>query len=261
MFECLRLRQYSYKTEVDMSYILKTLHLFDRYSFAILPALGFALILFGVINWLYNPYRKQNRSMRACIKSIRVHPDRAPMYVCSLPNDYRRQWRAFVNCGTDRPSLVFEFVPKSRKLRGLWLFIPTTVVSALFIVVFVLIKHNYAYLVFQCAYLLAFGLIMIANKVIWRRYERRAKQTFAQFVSLLNKVTPKSDSAIVEETVQQLKKLNRQQVNDKVVGKASELLHSKGLETDRTVEQQRRLNNALNGLLQAYANGAKHSKI
>ena len=240
-----------------MSYILKVLSLLDSYSYIILPLLGVALILWGVINWLYNPYRKQNKKMRVCTKSIRVFPDKAPTYVYSLPQDYRRQWRAFVNCGTDKPALVFEFVVKGKRLRALLLLVLSMAISSVYIAVFALVTQNYAYIVFQCAYMLAFGLIMVANSAISRRYERRAKRDFAQFVALLSKVTPKSDSSIVEETVRELRKLNRQQVNDTAVGKASELLHNKGLETNRTVEQQRKLNQALNGLLQAYAKGAK----
>ena len=240
-----------------MSYICKGLSFLNDYSMVILPILFVTLHVFGVVNWLANPYRKQNKKIASCIRAIRVHPDKAPTYVCTLPDDYRRQWRAFVNSGTDKPSLAFEFVPKSKKLRALWLFLATIVVSSTYIGVFALIERNYVYLVFQGALMMAFGLIMIVNKVIALRYERKAKQYFARFVALLNKVTPKSNTTIVEETVQQLKKLNRQEVNDEAVGKASELLRDKGLDTNRTVEQQRKLNNALNGLLQAYAKGTK----
>ena len=240
-----------------MSYICKFLSFLNDYSMVILPILFGALLLFGVINWLTNPYRKQNKKFVSCIRAIRVHPDKAPTYVFSLPDDYRRQWRAFVNSGTDKPSLAFEFVRKSKRLRALWLFIATIIVSATYIGVFALIEHNYVYWVFQGVLMMAFALIMIVNRVIKLRYERKAKQYFARFVALLNKVTPKTNTTIVEETVHQLKKLNRQEVNDEAVGKASELLRDKGLDTNRTVEQQRKLNNALNGLLQAYAKGAK----
>ena len=243
-----------------MSYIVKVLEFLNKYSFVVLPVIGAMLALFGVVNWLHNPYRKQNKRMRICIKAVRAYPDRAPVYAVALPGDYRRQWRAFVNCGTDRPSLVFEFVPKARRLRGVLLFVVSTALSLVYVAVFALVKHNYAYLVFQCAYFSAFGLIMIANNVIANHYERHAKQMFAHFVALINKVTPKSSGAQVEHTVRELKQLNRHEVDDEAVGKASELLHSKGLNTNRTVEQQRRLNRALNSLLQAYARGAKQSK-
>lgn len=240
-----------------MSYIFKALHLLNDYSLLILPALFALLHVCATVNWLSNPYRKQNKRILACNRSVHAYPDRAPTYVYTLPDEYRRQWRAFVNSGVDKPSLVFEFVPKRKKIRLLWLFILSTVVCSLYVVVFALTEQNVAYLLFQVVYMMTFGLIMIVNKVVAMRYERHAKQLFAQFVTTLSRVTPKNDGAVVEETVRQLKRLNRQEVNDAVVGKASEILHNKGLETNRTVEQQRKLNHALNGLLQAYAKGAK----
>lgn len=244
-----------------MSYIFTVLHFFNDYSLVILPTLFAALLVFGFANWLSNPYRKQNKKMLTCARSVRSYPEKAPTYAHVLPDEYRRQWRAFVNCGTDRPALVFEFVPKAKKLCLTWLFILSTLGSLAYIAVFVMVEHNFTYLMFQCVYLLAFALLMIANKAVAGCYERQARQSFAQFVAVLNKVTPKSNKTTVEDTVRQLKQLNRQEVNDAVVGKASELLRNKGLETTRTVEQQRKLNNALNGLLQAYANNAKQSNI
>lgn len=241
-----------------MFYILKALHFLNDYSLVILPTVFVALHVFGFANWLSNPYRKQNKKMIACAKSVRAYPDKAPTYVHSLPDEYRRQWRAFVNCGTDKPALVFEFVPLTKKFCARWFFVITTTISSLYVAVFVLIEHSLAYLMFQLVYMLTFALIMIVNKVVSQRYERHARQLFAQFVTTLNRATPKSSGTVVEDTVRQLKQLNRQEVNDEVVGKASELLRNKGLENDRTVTQQRKLNNALNSLLQAYANGAKN---
>ena len=51
----------------------------------------------------------------------------------------------------------------------------------------------------------------------------------------------------------ELKEFNKRDVNDVALSRASELLRSKGLTADRSVEQQRKLNGALNGLLQSYA--------
>lgn len=243
-----------------MFYFLKALHFLNDYGLVILPTLFAALHVFGFANWLTNPYRKQNKKMITCAKSVRGYPDKAATYAHSLPDEYRRQWRAFVNCGTDKPALVFEFVPKDKKFRARWLFVVTTALCSLYIAVFVLVEYNFAYLMFQLVYMLAFALIMIVNKVVEKSYERQAKQLFAQFVITLSRVTPKSSGTVVEDTVRQLKQLNRQEVNDEVVGKASQLLRNKGLETNRTVEQQRKLNSALNSLLQAYANGAKNAK-
>lgn len=244
-----------------MYYLMKFLTLLDAYRLAILSALFGALLLFGFINWIYNPYRKQNKKLRKCTSGIRSYPARTAYYAAGLPADYRRQWRAFVNCGTDKPALIFEFIPKRKRMVGVYPFVAIAVAMTLYIAVFAAVRTDFTYLVIQAAFWFAFALIMIANKAIERRYLRISKHIFAQFVSQLSVATPRKPATVAEDTVKEIKKLNKGEVNDAAVGKASELLHEKGLEEERTVEEQQKLNLALNGLLQAYAKNAQHKPV
>lgn len=236
-----------------MHYVMKILTLMDRWRVAVLGAVFGALLLFAVINWLHDPYRRQNKKLRNCVRNMRAQPAKAALFMAALPQDYRRQWRAFVNCGTDKPATVFEFVPKRKRVLALWLLVAAALVCSAYVVVFALVSFNPAYIVVQAVLWLAVTLIFLLEGSIARRNSRRAKQLFGQMVAQLTAVTPKNPGTIAEDTVSALTKLNKGIVTDAVVGRASEILHSKGLSEPRTVDEQRRINVALNGLLQNYA--------
>ena len=238
-----------------MEYIKLILNFLNDYCLYVLPAVAVLLLIFAVVNWCCNVYRRQNKKIAYCSRIVASYPDKVGLYANLLPETYRRQWRAFVNSGAEKPSSVFEFVPLRGKIHLVWLTVIAALVGSLYVAVFVLTNAQIGYLLYQVAFWLAFGLIIVANKAIRRKNERRAKQIFGKVVSLLNSAAslPKSDDAIVDETVAKLNNLKKNDVNDVVIGEASALLRGKGLEGNRSVEQQRKINTALNGLLQAYA--------
>lgn len=242
-----------------MYYVMRVLNILNNHRvFALCVTFG-ALALFAAINWLHDPYRKQNKRMRNCIKCVNAFPDRATFYARHLPNEYRRQWRAYINCGTDKPALVFEFAPIRCRLLALWLFVGAACVMTSYIAVYFAVNADVGYLVMQPVFWLSFMLTLLMRKLIARGNERRAKRLFAQFVTTITRITPPKSSTVVEETVKELNKLNRQEVNDAVVGKAGEILRNRGLDAPRTIDEQRRINSALNGLLQSYAQNAKRN--
>ena len=238
-----------------MKYINFVLDFLNDYCLYVLPTIAAMLLLFGIANWSSNVYRRQNKKIAFCTRVIAAYPNKVGVYANLLPDTYRRQWRAFVNSGAKRPSDVFEFVPLRGKFHLTWLMVVTAALCSAYIAVFALTSMQIGYILYQVAFWLAFGLIMVANKAIRRKNERRAKQLFGKLVALLNRAAslPKSDDEIIDETVAKLNNLKKNEVSDVVVGEASALLRSKGLEGNRSVEQQKRLNTALNGLLQAYA--------
>lgn len=234
-----------------MNYINTVFNFLNEYSVIILPVLFATVLLYGVANWLTDPYRKQNKKLIACYKGVCSFPDKVAKYADKLPDDYRRQWRVVINCEV-KPSLAFEFVPKRRNLRLLWFLVVSAVVSTAYIAVFFMTERYYSYLVFQGVYWLAFTLVTIINHAVNSHQQKRARKIFARLVTQLNRCVPiRSES--VEETVRQLQQLNNCMVDDTIIGKASELLRKKGLETNRTVDEQRMINNALNSLLQSYS--------
>ena len=238
-----------------MQYFNVVLNFFNDYCAFILPSVAALLAIFGVVNWSSNAYRRQNKKMAYSARIVAAYPEKVALYANLMPEIYRRQWRAFVNSGASKPSTVFEFVPLRPKTHLVWLMVCAAVCSTLYVAVFALVSMQIGYILFQVAFWLAFGLIMVANKAIRRRNEKRAKQIFGKLVALLNSACslPKSCDVTIDETVQKLNAMKKNQVTDTVVGQACELLRAKGLDGERSVEQQRRLNVALNGLLQAYA--------
>ena len=247
-----------YKTEVSMEYIKIVLNFLNQYYLYVLPAIGMLLLFFGIVNWSSNVYARQNKKLALCARLVSAYPDRVGLYANFMTEDYRRQWRAFVNSGTDKPSNVFEFVRLRSRTHLSWLVALAAICSSAYVAVFVMVSSQIGYLVFQVAFWLAFALILVANAAIRRKNEARAKRQFGKLVALLNSAAslPKSGDAIIEETVQQLNSLKSNQVTELELGQASQLLRAKGLEGNRSVEQQRKLNTALNGLLQAYARSA-----
>ena len=241
-----------------MDYINTVLNFLHDNSVIILPCLFATVFLYGLVNWLVNPYRKQNKKLTACYRSVSAYPAKIARYAEKLPEDYRRQWRACINCQA-KPALVFEFVVKRKRSHLLWLFVLASIVSATYVAVFFVTASNYSYLVFQLVFWLAFGLVTVANRAVKRCQQSHARKIFARLITQFNRCAP-FRSCVVDDTVKQLQQLNRHEVNDTVVGKASELLRNKGLETNRTVEEQRRINNALNGLLQAYSRNSMRNK-
>ena len=238
-----------------MKYINVVLNFLDAYSLYVLPSVAALLIIFGVVNLSCNVYRKQSKKIAFCSRIIASYPNKVALYANILPEDYRRQWRAFVNSGAQKPSSVFEFVRLRPRTRLVWLMVVAAVCSSCYVAVFFLTSSQVGYLVFQVAFWLAFGLVTVGIKATRRSNEKRAKKGFGKLVAILNSAAslPKSDDAIIEETVQKLNTMKKNEVNDVVLGQASVLLRGKGLEGTRSVEQQRKLNTALNGLLQAYA--------
>ena len=241
-----------------MQYFNVVLNFLNDYYVYILPTIGALLVIFGVVNWSCNVYRRQNKKMTSCTRLVAAYPEKVVFYARFLPETYRRQWRAFVNSGASKPSTVFEFVPMRARTHLVWMIVVAAVCSSLYVAVFALVNMQLGYIFFQVAFWLAFGLIITANKAIRRGNERRAKQIFGKLVALLNSAAslPQSNDTIIDETVNKLNSMKKADVTDSVIGRASELLRSKGLDGERSVAQQRKLNVALNGLLQAYARNA-----
>lgn len=245
-----------------MIYFYNVLNFLNDYSVFVLPSLFALLLLFGVSNWISNVYRKQNRQIALTTRCLTSFPHKTALYVNCLPEDYRRQWRAYVNSGASKPSLVFEFIKKKQKTHLIWLFVLTAIASSLYIVAFSYDVTRVSYVLFQVVLWLGFGLTIVANNAVNKRNEREAKQLFGRLVSQLNRNTEgESGNTVVEDTVKQINKLTKNGVNDATLGKASELLNSKGLNVSRSVDEQRKLNTALNSLLQAYAKNAKKNPI
>lgn len=228
-----------------------------RYDWAVMLSLFGGLLLFGATNWCNDLYFQQNRKLEKCRRSIVADPDNIPLHVQSLPQEYRRQWRAFVNTGAAKPSLAFEFVPKSKVLYFARLFGWCTFFCTLYASFFVAMPYRRDYLIFQVAYLLAVVLVFVLYSALCRKNERRARACFGKFVAELNRhlCCQSNQTPSLQQTIVKLNDLRRGAVTEHSLNCAAELIQRQPTQT-RSVEQQRKLNVALNDLLQAYARQA-----
>lgn len=237
-----------------MKYIKIIIDFITLYDYVILPAISVSLALFCIVNFCKNVYRKQNRKITAITRKICSFPDKTAQFANTLPQEYKRQWRAYLNGNAEQPSLMFEFVAIKNHLRLIRLFVLTAIVCSCYLVAFIFDTARTDYLIFQIVFWLAFALIVIADFQLAKLHERKAKKIFARFVNELNRYATKDQTkeARFDETVKELRGLSKCEPTNAVFDRASQLLREKGLNGERTVEQQRKLNGALNGLLQSY---------
>ena len=243
----------------DMVYLQKACDFFVHYDVCVLPSLFAAVWIFGVINWSANVYRKQNKLLAECQRKVLTGPKFTGVYVSALPREYLRQWRAYVNSKAERPSLVFEFVPRKKKTLCLPLFVACATVCTGYLALFFADTSHREYLVFQAAFWLSFCVVTFVNDNLFAKKEKTARQIFGKFVAQLNslKNVPQMQT---QNLAKELDKLKKDVVGDDALTKASTLLRQNGLEGNRSAEQQRKINTALNGLLQAYSRSVAHER-
>lgn len=237
-----------------MNYIKQFIQFLTEYDYILLPCISGALLLFCIANFCKNVYHKQNRKIMFVTRKICAYPHKAAQYAAGLPQEYQRQWRTYVNSNADQPSLVFEFAPIKNRRLFIRLLAIAAIVCSCYIVVFVFDISRTNYLIYQIVFWLAFTLLLIADKQIHKCHERKAKKIFARLINELNRSMTKEQTkqAQFDETVSQIRQLQKCKPTNAVFERASELLHSKGLDEERTIDDQRKLNGALNGLLQSY---------
>ena len=241
-----------------MSYLVAIRDFCLQYDIFLLPAAFLLVWVFGIVNFCKNTYRKQNKKLNLCRAQLLKNNCNVSAAMCNLPTEYRRQWRAYVGSGAEKPSQTFEFAPKKNKKVGIILVILGALIAAVYLAIFVADTTRRDYLVFQIAFYLALCVTLVVNKLLFRRKEKRARQTFGKFVAQLNAVVAsKGRNAVAgqrKDTVaEQIKQVKRKSVGNEAIEKASQILRQNGLNANRTAYEQRQINYALNGLLQAYS--------
>ena len=245
-----------------------------------------ALALVAFVNFVHNPYAMQNAKLKRFNKKTLQKPSCIVLNIRHLPQEYQRQWRAYVNCGCQKPSVVFEFV-KLPKRYLLWFvhFVSVVIcVGYVYIASVLSLPHLIAT---QVTFLLASVLVVLINKFIGQINICCARKIFGKFLHDLNTVaeivkceqSPTQQPSITQCTAMQncpqtavaeqanaitQSNANVQPQSDNVdlpqtpttlsqdiVDKAVSTLRQKGLDNPRTAEEQRKLNIALNNLLQA----------
>lgn len=171
----------------------KILQFLVNYDIFVFIGVFGCLFVFCLVNWCKNPYRRQNRKLEMCRQRIASNPRLAGLFAVMLPDEYRRQWRAYVNGGAQRPSLVFEFVPKKRHVAFWHLFALDAAVCSSYLWAFANDVSAREYVVVQVVFWLAFALFCVVDSVLFGKKEKKARRVFGKFVAQLNALQ-KADS-------------------------------------------------------------------
>lgn len=236
-----------------MVYLQKACEFLVEHDIVFLSVAFVGVWCFGAANWLFDGYRKQNAKFIQCCRRATATPQFKSEYIAKLPQEYLRQWRAYVNSEAKRPSLTFEFVPHKNRPLLLLFFVLCAVVSTAYFAVFLLTGAR-EYAVFQAAFWLAFAVDLLVNNNLLKKKERRARRIFGSFVATLNALERKDFSHGEEDATN--KTSGDGGAKSDRLERVSDLLRQSALDGCRTTQQQRKINHALNGLLQVYSKNA-----
>lgn len=242
-----------------MYYFIAAKDFLIKFDVFVLPIAFLLVWVFGIINFSKNTYCKQNKKINACRIKLLKNSSQPSVVMKDAPEEYRRQWRAFVSSGAEKPSQTFEFVAHRNRKVGVTLVVLGALVSTAYLAIFVTDMSRRDYLVFQLAFWLAFAVVMVVNMLIFRRKEKRARQTFGKLVAQLNAVVAKGGREVVAEQPQKqtvaekINSVKKKSVGKEALQEASKILRQSGLNATRTAHEQRQINYALNGLLQSYS--------
>lgn len=232
--------------------IERCIQFFNTYHVFVAVFMFCGLAFYVTANTFANPYRKQNRAFTHAIRKMLTNPHSRFVDINLLTDEYRRQWRAFCCGHADKPSSVMEFVPLKNKPKLLLLLVCASVCAASFVAAFVFDLTKTVYVAVALVY---FSLVAHAFVIV--RYaravkQRNARRLFGKFVALLNRhaVLPTLNDF---GTIDKLTRLSDCIVDEHAAERAATILHDAGLTCQRTVDEQRKINRAVNGFLQTYA--------
>lgn len=163
------------------------LHFLLTYQDQVFLAMFATLAVVALVNFVYNPYAKQNVQLKRFNKRTLHKPSSIVWETKHLPAEYQRQWRAFINSGCAKPSVVFEFVKLPQRYL-LWFahFVAFVVCVGYFVLA--LILSNQEIFATQVAFVLFSALIFLLQNLIGAINLSHARRVFGKFLHDLNTV-------------------------------------------------------------------------
>ena len=233
---------------------------------------SFAVIFFCFVsNLLYSPYRKYNRTLkkttnylRQCINT-KTMPNVAKVY---LPKQLSQDMQNYLYSKDKYPSEMIKFVKMPCKTKGVLLTAIT--LSLAFVLLFEGVTYSYVpILLFVLSCLCQVVAVLMRDM----RHRVANKKTIVA-TRLLDKVFGQSkvdkkqvefaDLCIDKEVDDVIEKINffkQNGINEQTAKEVANLLSDEKLNKIRTQEQQKRLNLALNGLLQVMSKKQQEKQV
>ncbi len=248
-----------------MKYIYLTLKfLFEQNLLLFLVTFGLT-VMFLFINILIDAYSSDNKKILKALKILPKCNKDYSSFAVSLPLIYQYQWQTFVKSKCAYPHDVFKFAMK--KQRKVFTFLPATfVIVCLILAVYNVASGIYDQRVLYAPLCLALCLLLAVAIVqaVFKRKTANANKIFGKLICYLDAFfgknysldttfipNDKTQTAInADELIKKVKYLRNSGVPSESAQKIANLLAEEKLDANRTVEQQRQLNLALNGLVQ-----------
>lgn len=179
-------------------------------------------------------------------------------FLDTIPAEYREQWFCFTESKGLYASSVLEFAYLPQSTQGVLIYVVAILLSAAYGVIYGFFAQEIEYLLFCLGTLLLLGIGFKLGSSAKNAKLKKAQNAYAHWTNALDgffgkrhSLTDERNCASDDEVDGVLEQINilRSMAHGDVAAKIAELLRDKGLYKERTVEQQRRLNSALNDLM------------
>lgn len=237
--------------------ILQILYTNCLYLFGVTTAI---LALYLAVNTISNDYAKDDNKIFRATKLLLSGKTDLGKFAVSLPLVYQYQWQAYIRSHGIYPSEIFRFIPHKARQR-LMILSGLSVVACLMVAVYSIYNNllNSAEVFVPLALSVGFIVIGVLIRAVNKLKASKSSKSFERFTSVLDAhfgndfdFDGVNDNSR-EQTNELIKKVNffkRNGVPAQSAEKIARLLSQEKLTSPRTLEQQRRLNTALNGLVQ-----------
>lgn len=223
-------------------------------------AVAAMLFVFGVVNFSTDPYRKDSKKIIRATKLLGKDKESFG-FVAELPYQYRYMWQVFALGKNVYPRDVFRFVKNKQRRYGIALTAAAVIFSLIIAVASVARGNIDPWLICGGAgFAVCFGAFLVGIKLKESAQVKRASLLLARFICCMDAVFGKNDGQVkavgeidenaTNELIDKIKFLRENGLPCVNAQKIASLLSTEKLSQPRTVEQQKKLNAALNGLVQ-----------
>lgn len=241
-----------------MIYITTALNFLNGHTTLLIAVMLATYGAYVVINMLFGQYRQHNRALIASIAKLRhtATTGKVVPFVASVPIMYRGQWHCYTTAHSVPAVSMFTPITSINRYRAKLLLWCSALSALLTVAVLTIDPYNSIAMYALGGYIVVQWPIHALLHAVRTKQYSRACRIFGRWVSLVQAYFGTGDTACIqpanstdiEDMIQQLqlvKKCDTSTVADKVAS----ILGNQPQNVERTVAQQRRINNVLNDLI------------
>ncbi len=241
-----------------MIYITTVLQYLDRHIWWIVIAMGATYIAYIAINMIFSPYMRHNHLVRRSICQLRqtATTGKVVPFVAGIPLQYRAQWHCYTTAHSVPAVSMFTPVHHSSS-RKMTVLLFSSWASAVICGVVAVVYSSNSVAVYALFVYITISIAMYAlMSIVRNRQYGVACRIFSRWVALVQAYFGSGDIGAstpakrddIEDMIEQLRLVKRCDKQE-VPAKVASILSSQPQNVERTVAQQRKINNVLNELL------------